>query len=57
MMRRTSPGPLFLLKDGTTLMHQKLVKMVQLQLAGIDPRGYSGHAFCIGAATTTGAKK
>ena len=44
-VRGTSPGPLFLLKDGTTLTRQKLVKMVQsaLQLAGIDPSGYSGH--------------
>ena len=57
-VRGTSPGPLFLLKDGTTLTRQKLVKMVQstLQLAGIDPSGYSGHSFRIGAATTTAAK-
>ena len=39
-------------------MHQKLVKMVQstLQLAWIDPSGYSGHSFRIGAATTAAAK-
>ena len=57
-VRGTSPGPLFLLKDGTTLTRQKLVKMVQstLQLAGIDPSGYSGHSFRIGAATTAAAK-
>ena len=28
-VRETSPGPLFMLKDGTTLMCQKQVKMVQ----------------------------
>ena len=57
-VRGTSPGPLFLLNDGTTLTRQKLVQMVQntLQLAGIDPRGYSGHSFRIGAATTAAAK-
>ena len=56
--RGTSPGPLFLLKDRTTLTRQKLVKMVQstLQLAGIDPSGYSGHSFRMGAATTAAAK-
>ena len=57
-VRGTSPGPLFLLNDGTMLTRQKLVQMVQntLQLVGIDPRGYSGHSFRIGAATTTAAK-
>ena len=57
-VRGTSLGPLFLLKDGTTLRCQKLVKMVKstLQLAGIDPSGYSGHSFRIGAATTAAAK-
>ena len=57
-VRGTAPGPLFLLNDGTTLTRQKLVKMVQstLQLAGIDPRGYSGHSFHIGAVTIAAAK-
>ena len=55
-VRGTLTGTTLLAKDGTTLTCQKLVKMVQSMLAGIDPSGYSGHSFCIGAATTAAAK-
>ena len=47
-------GPLFIFKDGSYLTRDKFVSAVKqgLVASGIDCRGYSGHSFRIGAATT-----
>ena len=47
-------GPLFVFKDGSFLTRDRLVAHVRqsLSAAGIDTKGYSGHSFRIGAATT-----
>ena len=53
-----SHGPLFMLRDGRPLLQphfSKLLKAV-VEAAGIDSKRYSGHSFCIGAATTAAAK-
>ena len=48
-----TPGPLFILEDGSPLSRPCLVSQLQatLQLAGIPTNGYTGHGFRIGAAT------
>ena len=47
-------GPLFIYRDDTVLTREKLVTHVLAALSstGLDTRGYSGHSFRIGAATT-----
>ena len=47
-------GPLFVFQDGSYLTQEKLVSCVRqaLSAAGMDSKGYSGHSFQIGAATT-----
>ena len=56
--RPSSPGPLFILKDGRVLTKSKLIELVRqaLQQAGIQSKTYSGHSFRIGAATTAAAR-
>ena len=55
IMVSRGPGvsPLFKLEDGSPLTRAKFVEKVKeaLALAGVDSKGYSGHSFCIGAAT------
>ena len=50
-------GPLFQTEDLQPLTRAKLVSLLRstLTAAGIDPTGYSGHSFRIGAATTAAA--
>ena len=52
--RGLRPGPLFLYQDGRPLTRPRFVAEVKCALAraGMDSRGYSGHSFRIGAATT-----
>ena len=52
-IRPSSPGPFFVMKDGSPLTRAHLVGAVRqaLSMAGMDTRGYSGHSFRIGAAT------
>ena len=52
-MRPSSPGPLFVFEDGTSLSQERLTQSFAqaLRLAGFDASGYSGHSFRIGAAT------
>ena len=54
MLRLQVLGPLFVYKDGSYLTREKLVGSVRqtLRAAGVDTKGYSGHSFRIGAATT-----
>ena len=54
MLRPQVLGPLFVYKDGSYLTRDKLVGSVRqtLRAVGVDTKGYSGHRFCIGAATT-----
>ena len=53
-VRPTTPGPLFLFEDGSTLSRARLVQCLHeaLSLAGLDYPSFSGHSFRIGAATT-----
>ena len=53
-IRPPIPGPLFLFSDGATLSRPRLVDSLRqvLNAVGVDASGYSGHSFCIGAATT-----
>ena len=50
-IRPSQHGTLFLFKDGSTL---RLVMSLCQALSdlGVDPSGYNGHSFRIGAATT-----
>ena len=52
-VRNPSPGPLFVFQAGTPLTWSSLVSHLQaaLQMAGVVPSAYTGHSFCIGAAT------
>ena len=56
-MRGQIPGPLFLFHDGTPLTRSYLVEAVRcaLQAYGMDVRGFNGHSFRIGVATTAAA--
>ena len=59
MARRVSEqGPLFILRDGSTLSRRHLVSEVRsaLSACGLDCKMYAGHSFRIGAATTAAAK-
>ena len=49
-----SPGPLFILRDGSYLTRDRLVTRLRAGLlqAGIDASRFTGHSFRIGAATT-----
>ena len=57
-VRPSITGPLFVFKDGSHLTREKLVCCVRqaLSAAGMDTKGYSGHSFRIGAATTAALK-
>ena len=50
-------GPLLIFQDETPLSRERFVKEVKLalQVAHINHRGYSGHSFRIGAATSAAA--
>ena len=52
--RRSSPGPLFTWDDGRYLTRAGIVARVRsaLSAAGYRGKGYAGHSFQIGAATT-----
>ena len=53
-IRSTAPGPLYRLEDGNPLRKSKFISLVRLALAsqGVADKGYSGHSFRIGAATS-----
>ena len=53
-IRPSVAGPLFVFKDGSYLTREKLVSWVRrtLNAAGMETKGFSGHSFRIGAATT-----
>ena len=53
-VRALVSGPLFVFQDDKYLTQEKLVGSVRqaLRAAGVDTKGYSGHRFRIGAATT-----
>ena len=55
--RGNSPGPYFLFADGRSLTRDRFVQAVRGALAasGVNPAGFSGHSFRIGAATTAAA--
>ena len=52
--RGPAPGPLLVFGDGRCLTRPRFVAALRsaLATAGIDAQLYSGHSFCIGAATT-----
>ena len=53
-IRPPQQGPLFLFKDDSTFSRPRLVISLRKALSevGVDPSGYNGHSFRIGAATT-----
>ena len=53
-IRPPGAGPLFIHQDGTPLSRTQLVSKVRetLSNAGLQVGGFSGHSFCIGAAST-----
>jgi len=53
-IRPTVSGPLFVFKDGSYLTRDRLIVYTHrvLSSAGMATKGYSGHSFRIGAATT-----
>ena len=55
--RPAGEGPLLIFQDGTPLSRERFVQEVKsaLREAHIDHRGYSGHSFRIGAATSAAA--
>lgn len=56
--RGMTPGPLFCFPGGRPLSRLGLVRLIKsaVAAAGMDPSGYNGHSFCIGAATTAAAR-
>ena len=55
---RSAPGSLFMFSDGRPLTRQQLSSSEQSILNGAGYSGsYSGHSFCIGAATTAVARR
>ena len=52
--RPSSPGPLFILENGTPLSRRFLIQHVRqaLAVAGLDVTNFNGHSFRIGADTT-----
>ena len=56
--RGFKPGPLFCHLDGSPLTRSQLVYRLRatLTIAGVKCDNFSGHSFCIGAATTAAAK-
>ena len=57
-VRGAAPGPLFVFADSSPLTRERLVALTKstLETAGLDPSGYSGHSFRIGAATVAAAR-
>ena len=57
VIRPTSEGPLFVLCNSRPVTKQSFIESVRTVLtkAGVDPSGYKGHSFRIGAATTAAA--
>ena len=56
-VRGSTPGPLFLLSDGTPLHRQWLTSNIQsIFSAAGDPGCYTGHSFRIGAATSAASR-
>ena len=57
VLRGPGPGPLFVFQDGSPLSRSLLVTAVRsaLDSQGLDVRGFNGHSFRIGAATTAAA--
>ena len=55
--RGMEPGPLFRLQSEQPLTRAHFVDKVRsaIKASGMDPSGYSGHRFRIGASTTTAA--
>ena len=53
-VRPSSGGAFFVFRDGSYLTRDRLVAAIRraLQSEGVDTRGYTGHSFRIGAATT-----
>ena len=53
-IRPPSNGPLFLFENGTPLSRTRLITHMRAALSqvGVDTAGYSGHSFCIAAAST-----
>ena len=53
--RPSGSGPLFIFQNGSPLSRPLLVSKLQeaLHQAGIPAGSYTGHSFCVGAATTT----
>ena len=53
-LRPKRSGPLFIFQDGSTLSRERLVSSLRQVLSdvGVSTAQYSGHSFCIGAATT-----
>ena len=49
-----TPGPFFVLSDGSFLTRERFVRAVREALlsAGLESTNYAGHSFQIGAATT-----
>ena len=58
VVRGNLTGPLFKFQDGRPLTRQWFVMAVKeaLDVAGVEAGQYSGHSFCIGAATTAAAR-
>ena len=58
VVRGSHAGSLFKFLDGRSLTRQRLVIAVKeaLDAAGAESGQYSGHSFCIGAATTAAAR-
>ena len=56
-LRGLEEGPFFLFSSGCTLSRERLVRHMRqaLEEAGLSNRGFSGHSFRIGAATTAAA--
>ena len=57
-VRGKTPGPVFRQRDGRPLVKGEFVRWVQqaLQQLGLEERGFTGHSFRVGAATTAAAK-
>ena len=53
-IRPSIPGPLFLFADGNPLSPEDLMHQIHqaLSATGLDVSGYTGHSFCMGAAST-----
>ena len=56
--RGTQEGPFFKFENNHLVTKDRFIAGVRkaLSIAGINEKAYSGHSFCIGAATTAGRK-